>query len=127
MGYIYAMQPIGDDLRPIDQDKRCFNGEKLYPPEANHNNVKIGKTERPIQYRKRDYKKIFDKFIFKIIAEYEDLDELKNDEKHLKVNVFSAYIRNFQNKKNRQTREWMEGISLDEVVNMSKNELKKNT
>ena len=65
MGYIYVVTPVGNELRPIDLDKRCFDGRRPYPPEVNHNNVKLGKTERPIHHRHREYKKILHNLIFK--------------------------------------------------------------
>ena len=126
MGYIYVVTPVGNELRPIDLDKRCFDGRRPYPPEVNHNNVKLGKTERPIHHRHREYKKILHNLIFKPIIYINNLNELKEFEDHLKRNCFSKYIKDFQNKTKRTTREWMEGIDIDEVVKTTLKEYNKN-
>ena len=131
MGIIYLVNPIGEYLRPIDKDNRFLTGERLPPPKVNNDNVKFGKWENDEDSLRKRYEYRVGNVEVRIVIKI-DSNILESFENHLKYNCFSKYVRNFQNKTNRKTKEWMlgidinhaEGITLDEYSKYINHDLK---
>ena len=49
-----------------------------------------------------------------------DQSKVRDFEKHLKINCFNKYIKNFQNYTGRKTQEWMLGIDIDQAEKIIK-------
>ena len=124
MPFIYLVNPIGTELRPIDKDKRFETGKRPKPPKVNNLNVKIGKWENDIKSLIKRYEYRVGNVNVKIVLEV-DKNKIIQFEKHLKQNCFKEFIKNYQESTGRNTKEWMYGISIDQAEKIILMELKK--
>ena len=111
MPFIYLVNPIGTELRPIDKDKRFETGKRPKPPKVNNLNVKIGKWENDIKSLIKRYEYRVGNVNVKIVLEV-DKNKIIHFEKHLKQNCFKEFIKNYQGLTGRTTKEWMYGINF---------------
>ena len=124
MSFIYLVNPIGTELRPIDKDKRFETGKRPKPPKVNNLNVKIGKWENDIKSLIKRYEYRVGNVNVKIVLEV-DKNKIIQFEKHLKQNCFKEFIKNYQELTGRTTKEWMYGIKIDQAEKIILMELKK--
>jgi hypothetical protein len=124
MPFIYLVNPIGTELRPIDKDKRFETGKRPKPPKVNNLNVKIGKWESDIKSLIKRYEYRVGNVNVKIVLEV-DKNKIKEFEKHLKHNCFKEFIKNYQELTGRVTKEWMYGININRAEKIILMELKK--
>ena len=124
MPFIYLVNPIGTELRPIDKDKRFETGKRPKPPKVNNLNVKIGKWENDIKSLIKRYEYRVGNVNVKIVLEV-DKNKIIQFEKHLKQNCFKEFIKNYQELTGRTTKEWMYGINIDHAEKIILMELKK--
>ncbi len=124
MPFIYLVNPIGTELRPIDKDKRFETGKRPKPPKVNNLNVKIGKWENDIKSLIKRYEYRVGNVNVKIVLEV-DKNQIIKFEKHLKQNCLKKFIKNYQESTGRTTKEWMYGISIDQAEKIILMELKK--
>lgn len=124
MPFIYLVNPIGTELRPIDKDKRFETGKRPKPPKVNNLNVKIGKWENDIKSLIKRYEYRVGNVNVKIVLKV-DKNKIILFEKHLKQNCFKEFIKNYQESTGRNTKEWMYGISIDQAEKIILMELKK--
>jgi hypothetical protein len=78
MPFIYLVNPIGTELRPIDKDKRFETGKRPKPPKVNNLNVKIGKWESDIKSLIKRYEYRVGNVNVKIVLEV-DKNKIKVD------------------------------------------------
>ena len=124
MSFIYIVNPIWTELRPIDKYKRFETGKRPKPPKVNNLNVKIGKWENDIKSLIKRYEYRVGNVNVKIVLE-EDKNKIIQFEKHLKQNCFKEFIKNYQELTGRTTKEWMYGINIDQAEKIILMELKK--
>ena len=124
MPFIYLVNPVGPELRPIDKDKRFETGKRPKPPKVNNLNVKIGKWESDIKSLIKRYEYRVGNVNVKIVLEV-DKNKIIQFEKHLKQNCFKEFIKNYQESTGRTTKEWMYGINIDKAEKIILMELKK--
>jgi hypothetical protein len=124
MSFIYLVNPIGTELRPIDKDKRFEIGKRPKPPKVNNLNVKIGKWESDIKSLIKRYEYRVGNVNVKIVLEV-DKNKIKGFEKHLKNNCFKEFIKNYQELTGRVTKEWMYSINIYQAEQIIIKEAKK--
>lgn len=106
---IYLIIPNGKKLRPLDLDKRRINKVR----KVNNSYIKFGKSERPLIYRYKDYKKIFGEDVnFNPILIIEDILNLKRFERYVSIRFENYKITNPNS--NRKL-EWMSNISFNDA------------
>ena len=101
--------PSGKKLKPLDLDKRRINKVR----KVNNLFIKFGKSERPLLYRYKDYKKIFGEDInFNPILIIENIFNLKKFERYV-----SARFENYKitNPNSNRKLEWMTNISFNDA------------
>lgn len=106
---IYLVIPNGKKLRPLDLDRRRIHKVK----KVNNSYIKFGKSERPLIYRYKDYKKIFGEDVnFNPILIIEDILSLKRFERYV-----GARFENYKitNPNSNRKLEWMSGISFSDA------------
>ena len=103
---IYLVSPKGKKLRPLDLDPRRIN----IVAKVNDQYLKLGKSERPLRDRYKDYKKIFgDDVNFNPILIIENLVNLREFEKFASTK-FNEY--KISNPNSKRKLEWMTNISF---------------
>ena len=106
---IYLVIPYGKKLRPLDLDKRRINKVR----KVNNLCIKFGKSERPLIYRYKDYKKIFGEDVsFNPILIIENIFDLKKFERYI-----SEQFENYKitNPNSNRKLEWMSDISFNDA------------
>ena len=104
---IYLTRPNSTIRKPLDLDKRRVHKVA----KVNKDFIKFGKSERPLEHRYKEYKKIFgDDVTFEPIVIINDTDKLVAFE-----NFISQLFENYKITNPGSTRklEWITGISFD--------------
>ena len=115
---IYLVKPRGNKLRPIDLDKRRIH--KVI--KANDEFLKFGKSERALNQRYNDYKKIFGSdVIFKPIVVFNDMEKLRKFEKIVSQS-FNKY--KVSNPNSSYKLEWMKNIEIKDAIEIIKDKYK---
>jgi len=104
---IYLVIPKGKKLKPLDLDKRRINIVAM----VNDLHIKFGKSERPLNCRYKDYKKIFGEDVnFNPILVIENISNLQKFEKYVSIQ-FNDY--KISNPNSNRKLEWMTNISFN--------------
>jgi len=103
---IYLTRPNSKIRKPLDLDKRRVHKVA----KVNKDFIKFGKSERPLENRYRDYKKIFgDDVTFEPVVIINDTDKLRAFESYISP-LFDNY--KISNPGSSRKLEWMTGISF---------------
>ena len=107
--HIYLVQTKGRSITPIDKDHRRVN--KVI--KVNNQYLKFGKSERKIEVRIKEYKRIFGENIkFESICSFENKKDLGDFKNHISE-IFNNY--RVLNPNSQKKLDWMTGISFQKA------------
>ena len=117
MGIIYLVHPKGSYLRSIDKHKPL---DRKKAPKCNNEDIKFGKHLGTFEALQSRYERLVGDVKIKKIVFVNDLN-IETFENLLKKR-FVDYIKNYRNKTNTTTREWMSGITFNEAEEIIREE-----